>query len=288
MSWRAWAAFAALGLIWGVPYFFIRIAVMEVEPLLVAWGRLTLAALVLLPVAWYRGALAPLRGHMGAVTAFALVEFVGPFTAISYGERWISSSVTGILMAAVPLTVVVISRFFGLHEPLGPKRAAGLMLGFVGVIALVGLGPIKGVTGAAGVACMVLATVGYACGPLIIQRHLRHLDSLGPVAASLAVASLCLLLPALWLLPPRLPSAATLGAIGILGLLCSALAMLLMFYLVRHAGAARATVITYINPVVATLLGVGFLKESLGPGGYVAFAVILAGSWLATSAASRH
>ena len=282
MAWRVWLTFAALGVIWGVPYFFIRLAVSEVPPLMVAWGRLTLAALVLLPIAWRRGALAPLRGHMGAVTAFALVEFVGPFSAISYGERWVSSSVTGILIAGVPLMIALISRFFGLHEPLGPQRATGLLLGLAGVVALVGFGPIEGVSGWAGVACMVLATVGYATGPLIIQRHLRNLDSMGPVAASLAVASLCLLPAAVLTFPSHWPSATALWSIGVLGLLCSAVAMLLMFYLVRHAGAARAAVITYINPVVAALLGVGLLHERLGPGGYLAFVVILAGSWLAT------
>ncbi len=286
MKWRSWLAFGALCVIWGVPYFFIRIAVEEVPPLVVAWGRLTLAALVLLPIAARRGSIGPLRGHLGAVVAFALIEFVGPFTAISYGERWISSSVTGILIAGVPLTIVMISRFFGLHERLGLPRALGLLLGLLGVIALTGFGTVSGITGWAGVGCVVLATVGYAVGPLIIQRHLKGLDSLGPVAASLAVASAVLLLPALLAFPRRSPSVLALSSIAVLGLLCTAAAMLLMFYLVKHAGAARAAVITYVNPVVATLLGVGLLHERLGLGGYIAFAVILSGSWLATRPAA--
>jgi len=286
VSWRAWLAFGALGVIWGVPYFFIRIAVQEVPPLVVVWGRLTLAALVLLPVAASRGSIRSLRGHLGAVFAFALVEFVGPFTAISYGERWISSSVTGILIAGVPLTIAVISRFFGLHEPLGFVRTLGLLVGLSGVVALTGLGTIAGASGWAGLGCMVLATLGYATGPLIIQRHLKHLDSIGPVAASLAVSSAVLLPPALLSLPRQLPSALALSSIAVLGLLCSAVAMLLMFYLVKHAGAARATVITYINPVVAAFLGVWLLHERLGWGGYIALAAILTGSWLATRAAA--
>jgi drug/metabolite transporter (DMT)-like permease len=279
-------AFCALGVIWGVPYFFIRIAVQEVPPLVVAWGRLTLAALVLLPIAASRGSIRSLRGQLRPVLAFALVEFVGPFTAISYGERWISSSVTGILMAGVPLTVVVISRFFGLRESLGFTRALGLLLGLSGVVALTGFGTVAGASGWAGVGCMMLATVGYATGPLIIQRHLKGLDSIGPVAASLAMASAVLLLPALLTFPRRLPSALALSSIAVLGLLCSAAAMLLMFYLVKHAGAVRAAVITYINPVVATLLGVGLLHERLGWGGYIAFATILIGSWLVTRTAA--
>jgi drug/metabolite transporter (DMT)-like permease len=286
MSWRVWLAFGALGVIWGVPYFFIRIAVQDVPPLVVAWGRITLAALILLPIAWRRGALGALRGHWPAVCVFALVEFVVPFSAISIGERWIGSAITGILIAGVPLTVVILARFFGMHEPLGRRRLLGLVTGFFGVAALVGFGPVSGVPGWAGVGCMLLATVGYAAGPLIIQRHLSGMDSLAPVAASLTIASLVLLLPALLTFPARMPAAVSLCSIAILGVLCTAIAMLLMFYLVAHAGAARASIITYINPLVATLLGAGLLHEHLGAGGAIAFAVILAGSWLATRAAA--
>jgi drug/metabolite transporter (DMT)-like permease len=284
MSWRVWLAFAALCVIWGVPYFFIRIAVQDVPPLVVAWGRISLAALILLPIAWRRGALGPLGGHWPVVFGFAVAEFVVPFSAISIGERWIGSAITGILIAGVPLTVVVLARFFGVHEPLGKRRLLGLVIGFFGVAALVGLGPVAGVQGWAGVGCMLLATVGYAIGPLIIQRHLSGMDFLGPVAASLTIASLILLLPALLTFPSRLPSALSLSSIAVLGVLCTAIAMLLMFYLVTHAGAARASIITYINPAVATLLGVGFLHERLGAGGAIAFAIILLGSWLATRA----
>ncbi|HVN99706.1 MAG TPA: DMT family transporter [Steroidobacteraceae bacterium] len=286
MSPRAWIAFAALGVIWGVPYFFIKLAVQELSPWVVAWGRITLAALVMLPLAWRRGALHALGAHKGPIIAFGLIEFAIPFSAISIGERWIDSSVTGILIASVPLTVRVISRFFGLHEPLGAWRLAGLVLGFLGVVSLLGFGSIEGPLGWAGAGCMLLAAVCYAVGPLIIRRHLGSLDSFGPIAASLAVSSLALLLPALLTFPARPPTPLALASIAILGLACTAVAMLLMFYLVKHAGPARASVITYINPAVAALLGVLVLGEHLGLGGYLAFALILAGSWLATRARS--
>src|SRR5580704_5753649 len=151
-------AFAALGIIWGVPYFFIKLAVQELSPFVVAWGRITLAALVLLPIAWHRGALRSLGSHKGAILAFATVEFGVPFAAISIGERWIDSSVTGILIAAVPLTITLISRFFGVHERLGTARVVGLALGLLGVVTLVGFGTISGSRGWIGVACMLLAT----------------------------------------------------------------------------------------------------------------------------------
>jgi drug/metabolite transporter (DMT)-like permease len=289
VSWRGWGAFAALGIIWGLPYFFIKLSVQELSPLLVAFGRVTLGTLILLPIAWRRGALRSLGKHKGAICAFALAEFVIPFLVISFGERWISSSVTGILIAMVPLSIALIQRFFGVHERLGRWRILGLGLGFVGVAALLGFGTISGPLGWAGVACMLIATLGYAIGPLIIQRHLNGLDPYGPLAASLAVASIVLLIPAVLAFPTRMPSALVLASMAMLGVLCTAVAMLLMFYLVGHAGASRAAVITYINPAVAALLGVSLLHERLGLGGILAFVLILLGSWLATrGAVTQH
>jgi drug/metabolite transporter (DMT)-like permease len=286
MSWRGWGAFAALGIIWGVPYFFIKVSVQELSPVVVAFGRVTLGASILLPIAWRRGALQSLGAHKAAIVTFALVEFAIPFSAISFGERWIESSVTGILIAMVPLSIALIQRFFGVHERLGWRRILGLGLGLVGVVALLGFGTIVGPLGWAGVACMLIATMGYAVGPLIIQRHLSGLDPFGPLAASLAVASMVLLIPAALTLPTRMPSAPVLASMAMLGLVCTALAMLLMFYLVSHAGASRAAVITYINPAVAALLGVFLLHERLGWGGILAFVLILLGSWLATRGAA--
>jgi drug/metabolite transporter (DMT)-like permease len=285
MSWRGWTAFVALGIIWGLPYFFIKIALEEVSPLVLAFSRTLLAAAILLPIAWRRGALSSLSGHKGPIVVFGLVEFAIPFSLISLGERWISSSVTGILIAMVPFSIALIQRFFGIREALGPWRIVGLVTGFVGVAALLGTGSISGSLGWVGVGCMLLSTLCYATGPLIIQRHLRGLDSIGPLAASLFVASLILLIPAAVDFPSRLPSGRAIASIVVLGVMCTAVAMLLMFYLVRHAGASRASVITYINPVVAVLLGVWVLDEHLGVGGFVAFTLILFGSWLATRGA---
>jgi drug/metabolite transporter (DMT)-like permease len=288
VSWRAWAAFAALCVIWGIPYFLIKVAVAEVPPLLVAWCRLLLATGVLLPIAWRRGALGSVRGHTAALCAFALAEFAIPFAVISCGEQWISSSVTGILIATVPLWVVLLARSFGVHEPLGARRLIGLALGFIGVVTLLGFGTISGPWGWAGVACMLIAAFGYAVGPLIIQRHLRELDAVGPLATSLAIALVLLTLPAMRVLPAHWPSAAALTSLVVLGILCTAIAMLLMFYLVNHAGASRASLITYINPAVASLLGIGLLHEHLGAGGVAAFGMILAGSWLASRRAAHR
>lgn len=286
LSGRALLAFIALSLIWGIPYLLIKLAVAELSPLVIAWGRVTLGTCVLLPIAWRRGALEGIGKHRGALLAFALVEFVIPFSAIGLGERWVSSSVTGILIATVPLAVALLSRWFGVHEPLTARRITGLVLGLAGVACLLGLGTIGGALGWLGVACMLIAAFGYAIGPLIIERYFKDLGTSGPLAASLAVSSVLLTVPAWLARPPQSPTPLALGAVLVLGLVCTALAMLLLFYLVASAGPGRATLITYFNPAVATLLGIALLHEQIGIGGGIGFAMILAGSWLASRRAS--
>lgn len=282
MSWRAWMLFVVLGLLWGVPYLFIKIAVQELAPVFVAWSRIALGAVLLIAVAWKRGALRGLWQHRLGIALFALFEFVIAFPAISYGERWISSSLTGILIATVPMTIALLSRGFGIHEPISTQRLIGLLVGFAGVVTLLGLGPVNGAAGWTGVASVLVATLSYALGALMIQRFLRGVDSLGAAAASLMVASVALLIPALWVWPTHWPSPTISVSIGVLGVFCTALAMLFFFQLITLAGAARASIITYINPAVATLLGVAVLHEHLGGGAILGLGLILIGSLLAT------
>lgn len=282
MTWRAWATFASLCAIWGLPYFFIKLALRDLSPACVAWGRITLAALVLLPIAWHRGALQKAFAHKGAVTAFAVGELVVPFSLIAMGEQWISSSLAGILIATVPLSVIIIAPLFGVRERLGALRIAGLAIGFCGVVAIVGLDTGHGPMLWAGVLCLMISVVGYAIGPLIVQRYLADVDELGAVAASLVVASVLLLPPALLSAPTHVPSAVSLGAVVALGLACTALGLYLYFYLINEAGAARASLVAYVNPAVAALIGVLVLHEPFGAATGAGLAMILFGSWLAT------
>jgi drug/metabolite transporter (DMT)-like permease len=280
--WRVWTAFAALCVIWGLPYFFIKLALVEIAPVGVAWARIALGAAILLPVAWKRGALQSVRSHKRAVCAFAFAELIGPFFLISLGESWVSSSLAGILISTVPLFVILLSPLFGVHEPLSRRRLVGLVAGFVGVVTLLGLDTVPDLLGWAGVACIVVSTVGYAVGSLIIQRHLHEADELGAVAASLTVATVVLLPAALWTAPASLPSPLVLTSLVVLGVVCTALALMLYFFLISQVGAARAAVITYVNPAVAALLGVVVLHESFGLGSALGLVLILIGSWLAT------
>jgi drug/metabolite transporter (DMT)-like permease len=268
--------------IWGVPYFFIKVALTEVPPLGVAWARIALGAMVLLPVAWHRGSLRGLGLHKRPVLAYAFAELIIPFALISVGEQWVSSSLAGILIATVPMMVILLSPLFGVRERLSMRRLCGLVIGLVGVVTLLGLDAVGGVLGWVGVACIVLATLGYAIATLIVQRHLAGADELGAVATSLGIATIVLLPTTLWSLPTRVPSLLVLTSLVVLGVVCSALALWLFVYLIAQIGAARAAVITYVNPAVAALLGVMVLHEPFGPGAVLGLALILLGSWLAT------
>jgi drug/metabolite transporter (DMT)-like permease len=282
MSPRAWTAFCAMSVIWGLPYFFIKVAVDELSPAFVAWSRVVLAVAILLPLAWRVGALRGLRNHRGPLVAFALVEVAAPFFLISFGERYISSSLAGILIAAVPLTVALLAIRFAPAERPGGFRLFGLMVGFGGVLALLGLDVAGRPLELLGAGCVLLATIGYALGPLIVNRRLSKLDPLGSVAVALLIAAVMLAPPALLSTPSTMPSSQAISSILALGVVCTALGMILFFFLIAEAGPSRATVITYINPAVAVALGVAFLNESVGAIAVAGLLLILAGSWIST------
>jgi drug/metabolite transporter (DMT)-like permease len=282
MSTRAWIAFIALCVIWGLPYFFIKLAVEELSPAAIAFGRLAFGAALLLPIAWHRGAFRNLGAHKAPVLAFTLVELVGPFFLIAYAERSITSSLAGTLLAAVPLMVVMIGPTMGIHEKLGVRRLIGLVVGLVGVVALLGLDTVNGSQEWIGAACVIVAAVGYAIGPLIVQRHLPGSDSLGATAVSLALGAIILLVPAIITGPTTMPSPKAIASVAVLGIVCTALGLYIFVFLIREASASRATVITYVNPAVAVLLGVAILDERFGLGAMLGLVLILIGSWLAT------
>jgi drug/metabolite transporter (DMT)-like permease len=284
MSRRGWWAFAAMSTIWGVPYLFIKIAVNGgAPPVGLAWARVTLAAVVLLVLAARAGALPSLRGRLRWVLAYGIAEIAIPFPLIAVGEQRIPSSMAAILIATVPLMLALVSLRYEAAERPTPARLAGLVVGFAGVVALVGL-DVSGSPGELpGVLAVIGAAAGYTAGPLILERHLVELDPRATMGASLAVASVALLPAALLSAPSRAPSAGAVAAIVVLGLLCTAVAFVIFSVLIAEAGPSRAAVITYVNPVVAVALGVLLLGEQPGAGTVAGLLLILAGSWLSTS-----
>lgn len=281
MTVRAWLAFAALGVVWGLPYLLIKVALGGVPPLEVAWCELTIGAAVLLPIAGARGALADVRLHWKPIGALALLQLAVPSSLIPISEQWIRSSLAGVLAATAPLLIALLGPLFGARERFGAQRIAGLLIGFFGVVVLLGFDAPQGAQWI-GLACMLLAALAYALAPLVIQRYLHGADGLGPSAVSLMIASLLLCPAGIRFFPRSLPSGDAIACLVALGAVCTASGMLLYFLLIKEAGAARAGVVKYLSPVVAALLGTVVLGEVFPFSSIVGMILILAGSWFAT------
>lgn len=286
MSRRGWALFVSLSVIWGVPYLFIKIAVGDLSPAVVVFARTLLAAGLLLPLAAARHQLRPLLPAWRWLIVFALVEVCAPFGLLTVAEQDISSSLTGLLVAAVPLLQALFSRPFGMADRLDGRRLLGLLVGFAGVAALVGI-DVRG-SNLLAAAAVLLAAACYAAGPLVAALRLAHLPSPAVSAVAMGLSALAYAPFAVASAPPRLADVST-GAwlsVVVLGVLCSAVAFLVFFALLAEVGPSRTTVITYVNPAVAVLLGVLTLGEPVTAGLLVGFPLVLAGSYLATRRSS--
>jgi drug/metabolite transporter (DMT)-like permease len=284
MSRKALVLFLALGVIWGVPYLLIRIAVADYHPVIVAFGRAAIGALVLLPFALRgNGVMAGFR-KPGWLILFTLAEISGPWFLIGFAETRVTSSLAGLIIALTPILAAVLGVVVS-QERLGVGRLIGLALGLAGVAALLGFDeqPVE----LWPVLALGASALGYALGPIIVARKLADTDDGAVVVASLIVASVLYLpfVPAYW--PARFPLDASLAVIA-LAVVCTALAFQLLFALIAEVGASRATVIAYLNPAVAVLLGVAVLGEPFSFALLAGFALIVAGSYFATTRRSER
>ncbi len=281
MSRRGWILFIALGVVWGMPYLLIRIAVDTIDPLIVAGSRTLIGALLLLPVALHRNALAAAFRNWKWLLAFTVVEITIPWVLLGHAETRLNSSTAGLLIAVVPLFAAIIVTRLG-HEKLETRRLMGLGLGFAGVALLVGL-DIDLHDWLAVAATMVVALC-YAVGPIIVDRKLQGAPPIGMITGSLILATLIYVpfAPFLW---PEQFTAAAVGSVVGLGVLCTAGAFIVFFALIAEVGASRATVITYVNPAVAIILGAVVLSEPLTIGMMIGFPLVIIGSFLGTTRA---
>jgi drug/metabolite transporter (DMT)-like permease len=284
VSRRGWVLFAAMGVIWGIPYLLIKVAVDELAPSTLVLARTALAVVLLLPVALARGRLPEVARAWRPLLAFAAIEIMAPWILLGVAEQRLSSSLTGLLIAAVPLVAAVLAVAARSDDRLDGRRLLGLLVGFAGVAALVGFEVGGGDAGA--VVAVATVAVCYAVGPLVLSRWLGHLPGLGVITASLAVTAVVYLPVGIAQAPSSWPSSDTVLAVVGLAAVCTAVAFLVFFALIAEVGPTRSTVITYVNPAVALLLGVTLLDERFTVATAVGFALILAGSVLATRRAA--
>jgi drug/metabolite transporter (DMT)-like permease len=269
-----------MGLIWGIPYLLIKVAVGGLHPATLVFFRTAIGALLLIPLAAFRGELIPLLRYWRPVVLYTAIEVAAPWFLLADAERRLSSSLTGLCIAAVPLIGAVLAWLTSGNDRPAPRRVAGLVVGFVGVAVLVGLNVSVRDLGAVGE--LGLVALGYAIGPMMISRQLASAPRIGVVAASLALPALAYAPLALSQLPAGMPSFQVIAAVLTLGIVCTALAFLIFFALIANVGPVRATVITYVNPAVALGLGILILHEPFTIGVAIGFALILIGSVLST------
>jgi drug/metabolite transporter (DMT)-like permease len=285
MSRRGLLLFAAMCVIWGIPYLLIRVAVGEVTPAVLVFLRTGLATIILLPIAFTRGGLGTIGSRWPWLVAFAAVEVAAPWFFLSSAEQHITSALAGLLISAVPLVSLVIALLFGNRQQMGPVNLVGLLLGLIGVALIVGFD--LRASDWKSLAEMGLVVVGYSLGPAILARYLSGIPAVTVNGAALALCCIVYAPVAALQWPHGALSLPVVGAIVVLAVVCTALAFLLFFALIAEVGPVRATVITYVNPAVAAVLGVAVLRESLSLGMLAGFALVLAGSGLATRRPTR-
>jgi drug/metabolite transporter (DMT)-like permease len=285
MGRRGALLFAAMCVIWGIPYLLIRVAVRDLDPATLVLARTSLAAVLLLPIAAYRRELRPLLPFWLPLLAFAAIEIAVPWVLLGAAETHISSSLTALIIAAVPLVGVVIALATRAGERLDARNGVGLAVGLAGVAVIVG--PSLDGAGAKPIAEVGLVAVCYAVGPAILQRYLAGLPAMGVIAASLAVSAVAYV-PIVALGPTgEAPSAKAVASVVALAVLCTAVAFVVFFALIAEIGPVRSTVITYVNPAVAAILGVAILDEHVTLAMGAGLVLVLAGSVLATRGSKR-
>lgn len=279
MSKRGWLLFGALSVIWGVPYLLIRISVREVAPSTLIFLRTAPVALVLLPIVAYRGQLPEIVRRWRPLLAYTTAEILLPWLMLFRAEERLTSSLAGLLIASVPLVGALLSRLSGDEDRFDRRQIGGLVLGLAGVTLLVGI-DVRGAT-TWPIAEMIVPAVGYAVGPRLFNRYLSDLPSLAVVAGSLAISASVYAPFAFSNLPNHLSAEVTASVIG-LALGPTLIGFLVFFALIGEIGPVRTTVVTYVNPAVALMLGVVLLGEPFTLGLGLGFPLVIVGSVLAT------
>jgi drug/metabolite transporter (DMT)-like permease len=280
VSRRAAVLFLSLGVVWGIPYLLIKVALDELSPAQIVLARTAVAALILLPVALAQGAVRPVLAHWRWLLVFAVVEIAIPWVFLGSAETRLPSSTTGLLVAAVPLAGVAIAFVTGHAERLTRVAWLGLALGIVGVAALVGFD--VGGSDLGAVAAVGVVVVGYAAGPAILSRPLQGLPGVGIMASALTITALAYVPVVLVVdgVPDGLPSGNVVASVLTLGVVCTAAAFMLLFALVGEVGPVRATTITYLNPAVAVIAGAVVLGEPVTVWTVIGFVLVVTGSYL--------
>jgi len=282
MTRRNWILFGLTGVLWGIPYLFIKIAVRDYSPAIVVCGRTLIGAAILIPLALKQGSLKQALKGIRYVVPYAIAEMVGPWILITSAEKKISSGLAGLLIATVPIWSTILTSLHGDISVWQPRRLFGIVVGFIGIVALVGIESIRGTSNPLAIGAVILSAILYAFATIRITRALPGVSGLAINGVAMAFTSIFYLPFAISEWPKGHISQASTFSLIALGIFSTALAFALFFMVMDEIGPARASLVTYINTAVAVLLGVLLLSEPLTLGIVVGLPLVLVGSYFAS------
>ncbi len=281
MTRRNWILFGLVGVLWGIPYLFVKVAVQDFSPPVIVFGRTIIGAAILIPLAIREKSLmAALRG-IKYVIPYAFLEMVGPWILITTAQQKITSGLTGLLVATVPIWATIMTSLFGDHSVWHPKRIFGLLIGFIGVIAVVGIESLTGSSNPLAIGMVILASIFYAYAVIMITRKLPGVSGIAINAVAMAFTAIFYLPMAVIKWPTHSVPLNSWLALLSLGIFSTAIAFAIFFTLLADIGPARGSLVTYLNTAVAVLLGVLILSEPLTLGIIIGLPMILIGSYFA-------
>jgi drug/metabolite transporter (DMT)-like permease len=276
--------FLLAGVFWGLPYFFIVWALESFSTPTIVFARTLLGALILIPYAVKVGGIRPALKAWPYVALFGVLEMVFPWFLITEAGKHIPSGLSGLLVSTVPFfAVAIMALVFKDRTALKPVPLAGMVIGFVGVVALIGIDSLLGHIQPLWVTAVVFAALGYAIAPIMANVKMREVPTSGVIGMSMALVAILYAPAALTELPKELAAGPTVHAwvaLVVLGLICSALAFVIFFELLKEVGPVKASLITYVNTAVALLLGILFLAEPVTPGLLLGIPLISLGLYL--------
>jgi len=282
MTRKSWIQFAFVGLLWGIPYLLMKVSVADIPPPLIVAGRTFIGAMILIPISVRQGSFMDAVRGIKYVLPYAFLEMVGPWILITNAEKEISSGLAGLLIATVPIFATIFTSLRGDHTVWQPKRIFGLVVGFIGIVALVGIESITGSSNPKAIAMCILAALMYAYAVLMVTSNLPDVEGVAINGLAMAITSLFYLPIAIAMWPSNSVSLNAVAALVALGVFSTAIAFMLFFTVIKEIGAARGSLTTYVNTAVAVVLGIFVLGEPITLGIIVGLPLVLLGSYLAS------
>ena len=282
MSRRNWFLFFFVGFIWGIPYLLIKVAVEDLSPPVIVFARVAIGAAILIPIAMKRGSLMPAIKAWKYVIPYAIGEMVGPWFLITAAEQKMTSGLTGLLVATVPIWTTIIASLHGDKTVWQAKRLLGILVGFVGIILVVGIESFSGRQSIVAIAMVLIASIGYSWAVTMITTKVPHIEPISINGVAMVFTAIVYLPFALIYAPDKAPSMEALGSVLVLGLFPTAMAFILFFQLIKDIGTARGSLVTYLNTAFAVILGVIILREPFTLGIALGLPLVLIGSYFAS------